>query len=514
MVRLPLTTFWVEYTRFGDLRHRLRSNLLLLVGFSLLGFAVLGYHPGSEDDGIYLSAIKSDLNSSLYPRDAAFFNRQTQGTLFDESVAELVGLSHLSVPVMGLLLQFGSIVAILFACWRVAARLFDSSPAQWAGVALVAAMFTMPVSGTAIFLLDQHLHARTVATVFILFAVLRVMDKKLMQASILLLVALLMHPIMAAAGVSFCFFLALATAEKIYARVRPQKKADGKIPEPVTAALPLWIFEKPSALWQKALNTRTYYFLYKWTWYEWLGAIGPIVLFGLLWRWAEKQGRTNLARFALAVLAYGLVQQAFAMAILAPVSLVRLTPFQPMRYLQLEYLFMLLIGGCLIGEFLLKRSVWRWGLFLMVANAPMYAAQRAEFPASPHIEWPGAVPANDWLQAFAWISSNTPTNAYFALDPHYMEAPGEDFHSFRALAERSQLCDAVKDSAVVTQVPDLAPEWNRELEAQSGWAKFQLADFERLKREFGVNWLLVSYPEPKGLDCRWHNRTLAVCVIP
>lgn len=479
-----------------------------------MAFATMGYHPGVEDDGIYLSAIKSDLNSALYAKDANFFLLQAQGTLFDEFVAELVKLTHFSVSVMTLLLQIGSIVAILFACWQVARRLFNDRRAQWAGVALVAAMLTMPVSGAAIFLVDQHLHPRNVATALILFAVVRVMDKKPVQAATILIGAVMMHPIMASAGVSFCFFLSLATSETIHRWASSLKEQQQKIPAQVSGALPLWVFEKPSALWEKALNTRTYYFLYKWAWYEWLGAIGPLVLFGLLWRWAERMERKKLAKFSLAVLVYGLVQQTFAMLILAPASLVRLTPFQPMRYLQLEYFFMILIGGCLIGEFLLKRSAWRWGVFLLVANGPMYAAQRAEFPASPHIELPGAAPGNEWLQAFAWIKNNTPTSAYFALDPRYMEKPGEDFHSFRAVAERSQLCDAIKDTAVVTQVPDLAPEWNRELEAQNGWANFQLADFERLKREFGVNWALVSYTASNGLDCKWHNRKLAVCAIP
>jgi len=496
------------------LKHRVQGNLLLLVCFSLLAFATMGYHPGVEDDGIYLSAIKSNLNSALYAKDASFFILQAQGTLFDEFVAEIVRLTHISVSVIALLLQMGSILAILFACWQISRRLFDDMRAQWAGVALVTAMLTMPVSGTAIFLVDQHLHARNVATALILFAVVRVMDRKRVQAAALLIGAVMMHPIMASAGVSFCFFLSLATSETIHRWVSSLKEQQQKIPAPVAGLLPLWVLEKPSALWEKALNTRTYYFLYKWAWYEWLGAIGPLVLFGLLWRGAERSGRKMLARFALAVLAYSVVQQIFAMVILAPTSLVRLTPFQPMRYLQLEYFFMILIGGCLIGEFLLKRSVWRWGVFLLVANGPMYAAQRIEFPASPHIEWPGAAPSNEWLQAFAWIKDNTPTNAYFTLNPRYLEMPGEDFHSFRAMAERSQLCDAIKDTAVVTQVPELAPEWNRELEAQSGWANFQLADFERLKREFGVNWALVPYPEPKGLDCRWHNRSLAVCTIP
>jgi hypothetical protein len=50
--------------------------------------------------------------------------------------------------------------------------------------------------------------------------------------------------------------------------------------------------------------------------------------------------------------------------------------------------------------------------------------------------------------------------------------------------------------------------------AQAGWPRFQIADFERLKAEFGVDWALVSYPAPPGLDCLWHNEALAVCRIP
>jgi hypothetical protein len=41
-----------------------------------------------------------------------------------------------------------------------------------------------------------------------------------------------------------------------------------------------------------------------------------------------------------------------------------------------------------------------------------------------------------------------------------------------------------------------------------------LADFERLKTSFGVDWVLVSRPPSPGLACAWHNRSLAVCRIP
>jgi len=495
------------------LKYKRPRNILLLLCFTLLGFAVMGYHPGTEDDGIYLSAVQNNLNPSLYPKDADFFRLQTQGTMFDVCVADFVRLTHIPVPVTALLWQLISIGLIVYACWNIAGRLFKERTAQWAGVALVTAMFTLPVSGTAIYLLDQHLHARNVATALIFLAVSRVMAGKHVQALVLMVGAFLMHPIMAAAGLSFCCFLALAMSDLVHDRIRSFREVR-KIPVTVAAAIPAWIFEKPSPLWEKALTTRTYYFLYKWTWYEWLGALAPLFLFWLLWRKARQHNQPVLARFALAVFAYGVFQQVFAMAVLAPASLVRLTPFQPMRYLQLVYFFMALIGGCLLGKYLLKASVWRWALFLLVANGSMFAAQRAEYPASRHIELPSSSPSNAWLQAFAWVRTNTPTDAYFALDPRYLEAPGEDYHSFRALAERSQLCDAIKDTAVVTQVPELAPRWDREVEAQSEWRNFQLVDFERLKRDFGVNWTLVSYPQPRGLDCQWHNDSLAVCRIP
>jgi hypothetical protein len=202
------------------------------------------------------------------------------------------------------------------------------------------------------------------------------------------------------------------------------------------------------------------------------------------------------------------------MVMLGIPALIRLAPLQPMRFLHLIYVFMTLLGGCLVGKYLLKASVWRWAVFLVAINAGMFIPQRLLFSGSEHLELPGRSTANPWLQTFAWIRQNTPTDAYFALDPNYLAAPGEDYHSFRALAERSQLADAIKDTAVVTQVPELGEVWARQVRAQNGWTRFQLADFERLKAEFGVNWVVVSYSRPAGLDCQWHNAVLSVCRIP
>jgi hypothetical protein len=468
----------------------------------------MGYHPGVEDDAVYLSAVKADLHPTLFPHDADFFRLQLQATVFDGCIAKTVEITHLAVPGVELLVQLLNLFSILWASCTIARRIFPKGWSCWGGVALLSAMFTLPVAGTALYICDQHLHPRNIATAFILFAVDRILARKNWQAIPLLILAVIMHPIMAALGISFCCFL--------WACVwGPEFRHRRHTGNTLAAAVPMgWIFEPPSPTWREALATRRYYFLNQWEWYEWLGAIGPLILFWILSRWAQRTGRTLLARFALSVALFGVFQQMVSIVVLATPQLVRLTPMQPMRYLHLVYLFTVICAGCLAAEFLLKRSLWRWVLFVAATGIGMFIPQRLLYPATPHLEMPWTQPASPWLQAFAWIRENTPEDAYFAAGPRYMEAPGEDYHGFRALAERSALADLVKDSAVVTQVPQLGPRWDREARAQVGWEHFGPADFERLKREFGVDWVLVTNSRAAGLSCPWHNDQLAVCRVP
>ena len=106
-----------------------------------------------------------------------------------------------------------------------------------------------------------------------------------LQAVPLLLLSFVLHPIMAALGISFCFFLTIALLDPVHVWLRSLRSS-------LAAAVPLgWIFESPTPIWRKALQTRRYLFLYRWTWYEWLGALAPLFLFWLLWRIAAKARR-------------------------------------------------------------------------------------------------------------------------------------------------------------------------------------------------------------------------------
>src|SRR5207302_8728056 len=151
-------------------------------------------------------------------------------------------------------------------------------------------------------------------------------------------------------------------------------------------------------------------------------------------------------------------------------------------------------------------------LFLPL-SAGMFTAQRALFPASAHIEWPGVASKNPWALAFVWIRTNTPPDALFGLDPFYMQIPGEDTIGFRALAQRSRTVDVNKDSGAVSMFPPLAGKWSEEMANVRDWKNFRPEDFARLKREYGISWVVVQRPDVPGLACPYQNSAVQVCVL-
>src|ERR1035438_1863341 len=246
--------------------HSGAKTLAILVGLSLFAILIQGYHPGVEDDGVYLAAIKKDLNPALYPHDADFFRLQLQATIFDKLIAGSIRLTHLPPGVTILLWQFVSVFMILWGGLRISRRVFVETHAQWAAVVFIAALLTLPVSGTALYLDDQYLHPRALATAAILAAVIAVLDRRRVLTGILLVLAFVIHPLMASFGISYCIFLS-------------RRRTSNPFTSIVAAMLPLgWVFQPTSPAWQQAALTRDYYFLGRWHWYEWLGVIAPLFL--------------------------------------------------------------------------------------------------------------------------------------------------------------------------------------------------------------------------------------------
>jgi len=485
-----------------NVRSNLR-NLALLILLTALAILVQGYHPGLEDDAYYLSAIKHNLNPALFPHDADFFQVLFQATVFDKLIAFFLRWTHIPLDWELFFWQCGATFLILWGYWRIARRCFAEEHAQWAAVAMVAALLTLPVSGTGLSLSDQHLHPRALATALILAAIVAVLDGRRVFAGALLLLAFPLHLNMTPFGVSCCFFLMW----------KPQKAEPSHAASAAALLMPMgWLFDPATDAWRQAAATRDFYFLGRWHWYEWLGVVGPLVL--LWWfRWlALGQRSAVLARVSERLVYFGVFQLAVALILMLPPRLERLRSLEPMRFLHLVYLLFVLIAGGLLGRYVLKRHALRWLLLFVPLGAAMFYAQRQLYPGTVHLELPSASSGNGWVDAFRWISLNTPVDSLFALDPRYMEMPGEDYHGFRALAERSVLADAIKDPCIVVRVPRLGPRWIREVEAQRGWRDFQKPDFLRLKSQLGVDWVVLTQPVA-GMTCPYRNARVEVCRV-
>ena len=488
---------------------------LALPALLVAALGIHGYHYGIEDEAIYLPAIKTHLNPALYPHDRIFFEPQTKPMLFDELVAGLVRAFHARVDVMVFALYLVCLLLLLAALWTLAGRLLPDARARLGGVTLVTVLLTLPVAGTCIFLADQHLHPRTPATALILWAVSMVLPgaeereigwRQVLAAFALIAIAATMHPQMAFYGALFVITLLLPSI-----RTGLWLAAIGCLLLPVIG---LWL-GAGTPDWIEASRTREQHYLLRWHWYEWLGAVAPIFILMGMAGLARARGMFTAATVATRTALFTGVGFVAGLIITIPPQMERLTPYQPLRTLHLAYIVMLLLAGGLLTETLLKERPWRWALlFLPLAGAMTYA-QLDGFSGSRHIELPDGRAANDWVEAFLWVKANTPVDAYFALEPHYMSTHEEDYHGFRALAERSQMADWDKDPGVALLFPVLAPRWHHEVHALDGFSRFTRADFARLHREFGVDWTVISRQEPPpGIDpalCPWHNRSVMVC---
>ena len=467
---------------------------------------VHGYHPGVEDAEIYLPGIKKALDPALYPHNSAFFSSHAHMTLFPNLIAGSIRISHLPVDWALFLWQWLSIFFLLLACWHLGRLVFRDALARWGSVALIAALLTIPVAGTALYIMDEYLSTRSFSTPAVLFIIINIVERKFLRALLWTIFTVLIHPLMAVFGIVYVVLFLWMN------RQRMEILSDSRV-KAMSALLlfPFGLFPPVTDAYREVLTTRPYFFLLQWRWYEWLGIFAPLAVLWLI-RWiARSQDLSLLAAMCSASIVFALIFLGISLIITIPPRLANLAELQPMRSLHLVYIFLFVFLGGILAQWVLRGQIWRWALLFLPLCAGMWYVQRRLFPATPYIEWPGTAPRNEWVQAFLWIQQNTPRDAYFALDPDYMALPGEDQHGFRAIAERSRLADVVKDSGAVTMFPALAESWRQQVQSQQGWSNFQIPDFRRLQKMFGVNWVVLQKPAVMGLSCPYQNKAVLVC---
>ena len=479
------------------------KDILIVTSLTALAILVHGYHFAIEDAAIYFASIKKSMDPSLYPFNSEFFLSQTGPMLFDVAVARLAAIMPFSLKWTALLLHVTSLFLVIYGCLALSRRVFVDRAAQWSAIILVTAVLTIPVSGTRLYLVDQYLHPRTFATALTLFAAAGVLRGKILLPALLMVLCAPIHPQMTAYSVFFLLFLGVRQPA-----FTPQVS--------MAVALPFADLLDPAPpAWQEAMKTRTHHFLRNWTWYEWIGIVAPLLMLALFAEIGKRNPNPRVEHITRRTIAFSVFFFILAAAVSQSPELVRFATFQPMRSLLMVYLIMFLIGGGLLGQYVLKNHPVRWILFFVPVCIVMFAAQQPLFEGSKHIEIPGAVHYNKWVDAFEWARDHTPKDAIFALDPYYMLRDGQDHHGFRAYSERSMVADRMKDSGVSSLFPKISTTWLDQVRDLDGWESFTEADFSRLAKKYGVSWVVLerTHPAAGSLDCPYRNEAVCVCKV-
>jgi hypothetical protein len=493
-----------------------------LAALTLAVLLVHGFHPLAEDGGLYVAGIEWKLNPSLFPRFTEFVSEHVRFSVFAPMLSAITRATHLPLQVVLLLVELSSITLMLAAGRALLRRITQNESAQLAGVGMLAALWTVPVAGTSLALMDPYITARSFSTPLSLWALAFALDdwknngRSCFICIFLIGLAAAFHPLMAG------YALGLILVVRVL-------RVPRRVSLLVTAGL--LIFAAAAFLQTRAMadssavvlaaQSRYYWFLSHWHWYELFGLAGPLLVLlalcylnhdGLGWRGVSLASATILyACFAVAITA------AFGHESYAAHAVARL---QPLRAFLMIYAVMLLLLGASLQQAFQRlvspgRRLFRFAVVpLLVAGAlSMFVAQRSQFRSSAHIElpWRSQESQNPWVRAFLWCRDNTPQNALFALDAHYITASGEDAQTFRAIAQRSVLPDFSKDGGEAAITPRLADEWAAGFTAQLNLDQQTVSQLRERLEPYGVDWVILRSDSPAALSCPYDNNLLKVC---
>ena len=488
----------------------LERPAVFISGLTLLALLVQGYHPFVDDAAIYVAGIEKVIHPSIFPAHAEYVLPHLKHSVFSLALGWLVRGLHIPLPDALFVSYVASLWMMIVACWRLSRLLFSSPLARAGAILLITATLTLPVAGTAIFILDPYLTARSFSTPLTLFAIAFALERRMLAAVACLLGAFILHPLMAAYAIGYVIALALVRAQRwrTLAAATLGVMIIGLVASHAGALL------GASPAYRVATASRDYFFLDKWEWFEIFGLFPPLVAaFIYLFR-SQFRIRSNYGLIAAVSFYVGVLAILFAVCYTRTENSFLLARLQVLRSFQIIYILFFLLLGSLLGQFVLGRRWWAWTAGFTGVAALMFTVQLSIYPALKHVEWPWAHSHNPWAQAFLWIRHNTPQDAYFAVDPYYQQLPQEDTLGFRAMTERSVLPDWSKDGGVAAIDPALAQQWWSQVNQTRDFSRW--SDVQRIQTlaPYGVDWIVLPASTPTQFACPYQNSAVRVCHLP
>jgi len=503
---------------------------IILAALALATLFIQGYHPLSEDGGLYVAGIEYKLNPTLFPHYTVFVTEHLRFSIFAPTLAALVHITHLPLAWVLLLTDLLSLWLTFYAARQLLLRCAATEPAQLSGLCLLSVFWTLPIAGTSLYLMDPYVTGRSLSTPLSILAIAFALDHwKPARSSIIfcitsLLIAALFHPLMAAYALAFILVL----------RVTPLPRRRLYWTLLLLAALALAATlqtiaptESPAII--AAERSRYYWFLSQWQWFELLGLAGPLIILALLLhRYRNRLAPPDhtAATLSRACIAAGLLTILVVLVFAhedAPKHLV--ARLQPLRiFLPIYAIMTLLLGATLLQQvldarqrspsILTRRTLTALpAITLLALAATMFNVQRLTYPNSFHVElpWLANRSPNPWVQAFLWARDHTPPDALFALDAKYVNEDGEDAQTFRALALRSALPDFSKDGGEAAITPQLAALWQPAAAAQINLSTETPALRDARLAPFNPTWMILHSTASTTHPCPYNNGAIKVC---
>ncbi|MHB1936539.1 MAG: hypothetical protein ACYCOR_08120 [Acidobacteriaceae bacterium] len=491
-------------------RNLLEHPAVFISALTLLALLVQGYHPFVDDAAIYIAGIEKVVHPSLFPSHAEYVLPHLKHSLFSFALGWLVRVLHVPLSYALFTSYVASLWFMIYACWRLTCLLFSTPRGRWGAMLLMTATLTLPVAGSAIFILDPYLTARSFSTPLTLFAIAYALERRMLTATLCLLAACILHPLMAAYAVGYVIALALVRARRW-----------GWLAASTLAVMLVGVAGShagtllgASPAYRVAAVSRDYFFLDRWQWFEVFGLFPPLVAaFVYLYR-GDFRLTSNYSLIAAVSFYVGALAILFALCFTRTDDSFLLARLQVLRSFQIVYILFFLLLGDLLGQYILGRRWWAWAACFAAVAALMFAVQLSIYPALKHVEWPWAQSRNPWAQAFLWIRHNTPEDAYFALDPHYQQLPQEDTLGFRAMTERSVLPDWSKDGGIAAIDPGLAQQWWDQVSRTRNFSHWTDAQRIQTLAPYGVNWIVLPASAPTQFSCPYQNSAVRVCHLP
>lgn len=486
-------------------RHRWPALQTCLTGVLLL-LGINGYHPCSQDGGIYLPIIMRFTNTRMFESDQMFVAGHSRLSLFASVCSAWVRASHLQFfhAVFALYL----LCALAFVCGvRSLALRLTQSYADAGIVGIYASVFfCLPAAGTSLLLMDPYLTARSITTPLTLFVIVAVLDRKYLRAALLSALCTLFHPLMGL----YCAFTALVLA---LTQERKKRALVAFLSFSCAASCVASQLQKIEiTAYQEALSTRPYLWLSGWAWFELLGLVLPIAL--LLYSRINMSAESRARDLCETCLIVGVFSMSVSAALVRGGGSSLLLRLQPLRLVHTIYLLGLILLAVWALQYVnsTPRLVKYFAMPALFAGL-MLLANKASYPQGQRFEIsPQDYRAGSIGEAFYWITQNTPAASLFSADQKVWKLADPEEDGFRSATGRSILLDD-KDEGLVTIFPELTQEWERRDRAQAGLAL--ASDEERRKQlsAYGAQYVLLLPSDPTELFCPFRNASVAVCKL-